>query len=110
MGKVKPTPDDDTAEMSSPTYEDLGPRAARHKNVRAVDEDVSVITCRDGTGLRYVTDIRFDASQGLPFSWHAADAMMVRKPGVVDDLARALKRAWPTMAFSVQHQRRRVVR
>lgn len=62
----------------------------------------SVIFGRDATGKRYFTDIAFDPSHGVPMSWHREEAMQVRKPGVVDDLARALQKAWPTMKIGVE--------
>lgn len=70
----------------------------------------SRITATDGTGTRYLTDITFDASHGLPFSWRAEDALQIRRQGAATELLPRLKKAFPTLRFTEQTMTRRELR
>jgi hypothetical protein len=72
--------------------------------------NASVITLKDGSGLRYLTDIQMDASHGVPFSWHREDAVLFRKQGVADELLPRLRKAWPTAHIKLELVTRRELR
>ncbi len=69
-----------------------------------------IITARDGAGIRYLTDIRFDPSHGLPFDRRPEMALLFRKQGAANETLPALRKAWPTMKMSTEPVKRREIR
>lgn len=79
-------------------------------STKVASYDADVITYQDGAGKRYLSDVQFDASHGVPFCWHIDEAVLFRREGLANDMLDKMRRAWPQGRFSTQRVKRREIR
>ncbi len=72
-----------------------------------IEYQAEIVTARDGGGIQYLTDIRFDPTHGLPFSRRPEQALVFRKQGAANETLPKLRKAWPTLKMSTEPVKRR---
>jgi hypothetical protein len=70
--------------------------------------NASIITLKDGSGMRYLTNIAADIA--MPFTWRREEALMFRTQGVADDLLPKLRKEFPQAKLGLEMVKRRELR